>query len=99
MLENNIRGNSYSFNFKKFKELKKKVNFFLRDKYWDDIMLKFQDKEFKEAFYKYILWFSGQTDVFNSWRKKDILEFNLDSKIEKIIWDTKRHIKEILYQK
>jgi len=100
-MKHNVNENTYSFNFKKFKIFKKRLKSFLKEKYGDNFyaVSRWQDKEFKEAFYKHILWFSWQTDVFNSWRKKDIWEFELDSDTKEIISMTKKHIKEILYKK
>lgn len=97
--EKYIKNNSYSFNFKKFRELKKKIKEFIIKKYWEDIVQKiFTNKEIKEAFYKHVLWFSWNTDVFNSWRRKDISEFDLNKTVEDVISDTKHYVMENLYK-
>jgi hypothetical protein len=47
--------NNFTFNFKKFKEFKKKLNKFLEEKYNQSLNQAFNDKKIKEAVYKYIL--------------------------------------------
>jgi len=92
--------NEYSFNFRKFKELKKRIEKFLLERYWNDIVQEiFKDKEFKEAFYKNVLWFSGSTDVFNSGRRKDIIEFWQYKTVKDIVDEVKEYVMENLYKK
>ena len=89
----------YSFNFRRFREFKKKIRSFMINKYGQDIVSKiFQNKEIKEAFYKFILGFPGYKDVFNSGRTKDIKEFNLDPKIMDIVEDIKKYVMDNLYK-
>lgn len=89
--------NNYSFNFNKFKELKKKLNIYFIEKYWKTINQKFKDKKIREAIFKYILGFSWNTDLFNSWRKENINDFELPEDIIEIINDLKNYTKKILY--
>ena len=89
---------NYTFNFRRFKILKKKIKAYLKEKYGEDILRILQNKELKEAFYKHVLGFSGHTDVFNSWRTKDIFEFNLDERVKEVVADTRRYVMENLYK-
>jgi len=90
--------NCGSFNFKRFKVLKKRIRKIMDDKYWEDVTKKILwNKEIKEAFYKFILWFPWYKDVFNSWRKKDISEFKLDKTVEDVIYEVKNYVIDNIY--
>jgi len=91
--------NNFTFNFKKFKIFKKKLNDYFKEKYWETINQKFSDKKIREAVFKYILWFNWNTDLFNSWRTENIEDFNLSDDIIEIIENLKEHTKIILYNK
>jgi len=88
---------NYTFNFRRFKELKKKIKKYLKEKYGENLPEIFHKKEFREAFYKYVLWFSGSTNVFNS-RRDSIEKFNLTKDVKEIVEDTKRYVMKILYK-
>lgn len=91
--------NNYTFNFKEFKKFKKKLNTFSEKKYKKRLYQVFNNKKTKEAVYKYILWFDWNTDVFQSWRKENIYDLQLNEDIIKIIYELKEHTKNILYKK
>jgi adenine C2-methylase RlmN of 23S rRNA A2503 and tRNA A37 len=90
--------NKYTFNFKRFKKLKKKVKHYLNERYGNNLPEIFKDKKFKEAFYKYVLWFDWKTDVFNSGRLKNIFEFSIDDDIKSVIEETKSYVMKVLYK-
>jgi len=91
--------NDFTFNFNKFKILKKDLNKYFLEKYWETINQKFRDKKIREAVFKYILWFEWNTDIFQSWRLNNINDFNLSDETIKIINDLKEHTKLILYKR
>ncbi len=92
-----INENKFTFNFNKFKILKVKLNNYFQEKYWETINQKFSDKKIREAIFKHILWFDWNTDLFRSWRKENIEDFNLWEKTIEIISDLKEQTKKILY--
>ena len=89
-------GNSYTFNFRKFKEWKKEFLKRFQEKTWKQFNETFPNKEEKEALLKALLWFKWETDIFSSGRKKDIREYEFNPEIIKLIEESKKISIELL---
>lgn len=90
---------NFTFNFSKFKLFKKKLNEYLENKYKQRLNELFDEKEIREAIFKYILWFDWNSDIFQSWRKHSIDDFQIDNELNIIISELKEQSKNILYSK
>jgi hypothetical protein len=90
---------NFTFNFSKFKLFKKKLNEYLENKYNTRLNELFGDKEMRESIFKYILWFDWNSDIFQSWRKQNINDFEISNELNNIISELKEQTKTILYSK
>ncbi len=91
------QNNELGFNFTKFRTFKKKLNKYLKEKYWKTLKELFENKETREAIFKYIFWFEWNTNIFWSWRKENIDDINLDESLIEIIEHIKIHTKKTIY--
>lgn len=89
-------GNSYTFNFKKFKEWKKEFLKRFQEKTWKHFNETFPNKEEKEALLKALLWFKWETDIFSSGRRKDIRDYDFTPEVIKLIEESKKISNELL---
>ncbi len=85
----------WTFNFRKFKEFKKKLNKELEKKYWKTLKKLFTNSKEREAIYKYIFWFNEKTDLFNNWNSNSIFEY-ISKDTEYLINEIKLLTKKLL---